>query len=131
MRKFIVVSVVLAAIALYLGLPSNEEDLPPWPLFSAAVFITGATRSFLNKITPPSLQMLSYMQGFMQTQALYAAAKLKIADILTIGPMNISEISQNASANEKKLLRLMRALVQLGIFIENKVLKIATILLQD
>jgi SAM-dependent methyltransferase len=60
------------------------------------------------------------ISGYKSTQALYVAAKLGIADHLALGPMKSDELAKKVGANPKALLRLMRHLTALGIFMQDK-----------
>lgn len=56
--------------------------------------------------------------SYYDTQALYIASKLKIADILESGEKNIIEIADFLEVSNDKLYRIMRYLSAKGIFIE-------------
>jgi O-methyltransferase domain/Dimerisation domain len=56
--------------------------------------------------------------GFIWTAALYAAAKLGIADILKSGPKSSSEIARAIDGNEDAVYRVLRALSSAGVFTE-------------
>jgi len=62
-------------------------------------------------------ELFRMISGYKSTQALFVAAKLGIADCLARGPKNASELAREVGANPKALLRLMRYLAALGIFI--------------
>ena len=54
--------------------------------------------------------------GGRKTQAVYAAAKLGIADQLVDGPKDSSDLAEAVGAHPRALFRLMRARVGLGVF---------------
>lgn len=54
----------------------------------------------------------------MQSQAVYAAARLGLADALAAGPLPAAELAVAVGAKEGHLRRLLRLLVLLGIFTE-------------
>jgi SAM-dependent methyltransferase len=56
--------------------------------------------------------------GFMRTQALAAAAKLGIADIVAGEALDIGEIARRVEADESSLYRLLRFLASQGVFEE-------------
>jgi SAM-dependent methyltransferase len=56
--------------------------------------------------------------GFMRTQALFAAAKLGIADIVDGEPRDVGEIARQVGAGEASLYRLLRFLASEGVFEE-------------
>src|SRR5579862_3137772 len=53
--------------------------------------------------------------AYWASQALYVAAKLGVADVLSEGPKSHDEIASATGANSKSLARLTRALVPLGV----------------
>ncbi len=60
------------------------------------------------------------MIGGWITQAIYVAAELGIADLLTDGPRTIEELAEQTSANGDALYRVLRALANVGIFSEEE-----------
>ncbi len=56
--------------------------------------------------------------GHFLAAALYAAARLDIADALVAGPRTAEELAEAAGANADALRRLLRALVAHGVFVE-------------
>ncbi|MEK6273708.1 MAG: methyltransferase [Actinomycetota bacterium] len=56
--------------------------------------------------------------GFMRTQALSAAAKLGIADIVDGEPRDVGDIAREVGADEASLYRLLRFLASEGVFEE-------------
>lgn len=70
--------------------------------------------------TAKSVNTLMHMTvGFWISQAIYAAAKLNIADQLQSGPKSVSQLAQALKAQEDNLARLLRALAGIGLFQEN------------
>lgn len=67
----------------------------------------------------PRQELFRMILGYKSTQALYAAAKLGIADHLVHGSMRADELAKKVGANPKALLRLMRHLAALGIFTQD------------
>ncbi|MDX1980163.1 MAG: methyltransferase [Bryobacteraceae bacterium] len=63
------------------------------------------------------LQMIT--GGLWLTSAIYAAAKLGIADLLNDGPKTTAELAQQAGAHPESLYRVLRALSSRGIFAED------------
>jgi predicted transcriptional regulator len=67
---------------------------------------------------PPQAQLGQMITGYWTSQAIYAAAKFAIADLLTEGSKSVDELA-NATGTEPDLLyRLLRALASIGIFAE-------------
>jgi SAM-dependent methyltransferase len=55
------------------------------------------------------------MSAYAVSQLIYAAAVLKLPDLLDAGPISVSEISSRLSLNEDALVRTMRGLVVAGV----------------
>ena len=62
--------------------------------------------------------LLRLRDGLILHQALYAAAKLGIADLLQKGPRSAAELAGELDVNESALHRVLRALASQGIFEE-------------
>jgi len=65
------------------------------------------------------IDLVNNIHGIINTQLIFVAAKLGIADLLVGGCNSISELSRATGANENRLLRIMKALVGKGYFSEN------------
>ncbi len=63
-------------------------------------------------------QLLKLIDGHRVTAVIYTAAQLGIAELLLEGPKSGPELARLTGTHERSLLRLMRALVQLGIYTE-------------
>jgi hypothetical protein len=64
-------------------------------------------------------QIMQLATGYMPAACLYAAARLKVADLLATGAKPISELAGAAQdVNENALYRTLRALASLGVFQE-------------
>jgi O-methyltransferase/methyltransferase family protein len=66
----------------------------------------------LSQQPPLVFQMAS---GYWVSQAIYAAAKLGIADVLTNGPKSVDEIANAVEADADSLRRLLRVLSMLNV----------------
>lgn len=64
------------------------------------------------------LQLLAMADGVLIHQALYAVAKLGVADLLKDGPRTSADIAHQLDLNEPALYRLLRALTSEGVFEE-------------
>lgn len=65
------------------------------------------------------LRLRQLIMGFRNTQLVYAAAKLGIADVLSRGgPLTPQELAAATKADAGALHRLLRALSSLGVFVE-------------
>jgi len=63
-------------------------------------------------------QLMQLATGYMPAACLYAAARLKIADLLAGGPKPVSELAHARDVNEDALYRSLRAIASLNIFRE-------------
>ena len=69
---------------------------------------------------PPQAIMMQMSMGAMVTQAIFVAAKLRIADIVADGEKHIDEIATEAEAHSPSLYRILRTLASLGVFNETQ-----------
>jgi O-methyltransferase domain len=67
-------------------------------------------------VTP--LELLARADGLVIHQALYAVAKLGVADLLVKGPRATTDIAPELNVNELALYRLLRTLASEGVFEE-------------
>src|SRR4051794_4389704 len=65
-------------------------------------------------------QLDEMITGYWVSQAIYAAAKFGIADLLQDGPKTSEQLAAATSTNADALYRLLRALASVGIFAEGK-----------
>src|SRR5580692_5952339 len=54
--------------------------------------------------------------GIIAAQAIYAAAKLRIPDLLSFGPKTVGELASDCGAHPATLGRLLRALTSIEMF---------------
>lgn len=73
-----------------------------------------------EKDLSPALAMADLISGCVVTQAIYVAAKLKIADALAAGPLTSEEIATRVGAAPKSVQRLLRTLTGYSAFTENE-----------
>lgn len=82
--------------------------------------MTNARNPLLEKLDPAAEStMRSLIGGAIRTQAIYVAAKLGLADQLSLGAREVDDLAQRASADAATLKRLLRFLVFNGVFVEN------------
>nr|MBA3257792.1 methyltransferase [Pyrinomonadaceae bacterium] len=67
---------------------------------------------------PPEAQLMQILGGCFQSQAVYVAAKLGIADLLKDQPLPVVELARKTGTHERALYRALRCLASLGIFRE-------------
>ncbi|QDV19991.1 Multifunctional cyclase-dehydratase-3-O-methyl transferase TcmN [Gimesia panareensis] len=65
-------------------------------------------------------QLDQMITGYWTSQAIYAAAKLGIADLLTEGPQTAEQLAATTETHAGALYRVLRALASVGIFAENQ-----------
>ena len=63
--------------------------------------------------------MRNLIGGAIRTQAIYVAAKLGIADHLSLGPRSADDLAARVGAHASTLRRVLRFLVANGVFLEN------------
>jgi hypothetical protein len=68
----------------------------------------------------PHQQLDQMINGYWISQAIYAAAKFGIADLLKDGPKTAGELAGATSTDPDALYRLLRALASVGIFTEGE-----------
>jgi len=67
----------------------------------------------------PQAMLNRMLTGYWSTQALYVAAKLGIADLLTDGPRSVDDLAQVSKVHAPSLYRLLRGLASMGVFAED------------
>lgn len=72
----------------------------------------------VSSAVPPQVMLLQMIVGSWVTQALYVAAKLGVADLLSDGPKNCDHLAAATGSNSQSLYRVMRALASVGVFLE-------------
>ncbi len=66
----------------------------------------------------PQAQLGEMITGYWISQAVYAAAKFGIADLLHAGPLSVDELAAKTGTQADLLYRLLRALASVGVFAE-------------
>ncbi|MGD9630408.1 MAG: methyltransferase [Pyrinomonadaceae bacterium] len=77
-----------------------------------------STKEQMKPEPPPQAVMMQLSMGALVTQAIFVAAKLRIADIVADGEKHIDEIAQAAGAHSPSLYRILRSLASIGVFTE-------------
>src|SRR5689334_16622343 len=72
----------------------------------------------METVSPQEL-MNRFITGYWNTQAVYVAAKLGLADLLAGGPRSSDDLAQATNTHAPSLFRLLRALASLGIFADD------------
>ncbi|HYJ47566.1 MAG TPA: methyltransferase [Pyrinomonadaceae bacterium] len=68
---------------------------------------------------PPEVFLIQMAFGPLMAQALYAAAKLGVADLLAEKPQTVSQLAAATETNERALYRVLRSLASAGVFQES------------
>jgi O-methyltransferase/methyltransferase family protein len=66
----------------------------------------------------PRSELTGRLLGFVVSQALYVAARLRIPDLLAAGPRPLAELADAAGADPDALYRLLRMLAGQDVFVE-------------
>lgn len=82
--------------------------------------MTNGRNPLLEKLDPVTeATMRSLIGGAIRTQAIYVAAKIALADHLSLGPRSAEDLAERVHADAATLKRLLRFLVFNGVFAEN------------
>jgi len=73
----------------------------------------------------PWADMVSLINGYQITQAIYVAAQLRVADQLNDGPRSVDELASATESHPDALYRVLRALASVGVFKEESGKKFA------
>src|SRR5688572_15028862 len=68
--------------------------------------------------TAPEAWMMQILSGFMASQYLHVAAKLRLGDLLRDGPRTVLDLAEACGADPPALYRLLRVLASMGVFAE-------------
>lgn len=67
---------------------------------------------------PPHVQLIQMTMAIWSARALYAAAELKLADLLANGPRDAYDLARATGTHPRSLHRLLRALASAGVLTE-------------
>lgn len=76
------------------------------------------TRDAASVGESPTATLLRMMRGYWVSQAIFAAARLNIADLLRDGPQPCAALAERTGVPARSLYRLLRALASVGVFTE-------------
>ncbi|MBC2869367.1 methyltransferase [Streptomyces mexicanus] len=94
--------------------------LPPARVVRIVEGVRNALLGLVRKLAPAPFSLLEMVQGAMLSQALYAAAELRVAEALRDGPLPVARIAEQVGAHPETLHRLLRLLAANGVFAERK-----------
>src|SRR5262245_54601845 len=66
---------------------------------------------------PRAIQLIS---GFMVSQAVHVAAKLRVFDVLRDGPKTVRQVAERTETHEPSLGRLLRMLTAVDMLVEDE-----------
>lgn len=89
--------------------------LPHVRVARAANGVRSALQGMARRMVPPEVGVLELSTAFMTTQAVYAVARLGVADALAAGPRSSEEIAAEIGTNADATHRLLRASADHGI----------------
>jgi hypothetical protein len=92
--------------------------VPPVKVVRAATAVRTALQKLTRRMVPPEIGLLELASGFMGTHAVYAAAKLGIADVLADRALSADDIAAETGSNPDATHRLLRACAMFGLFTE-------------
>ena len=78
-----------------------------------------ATSPEIQSPPPPTAVVMQMLMGYMVSQALTVAAKLKIADYLNDGAKTAEQLAELTTSHAPSVYRLMRALASTGVFVQD------------
>jgi hypothetical protein len=91
---------------------------PPVRVVQAANAARTMLQAVVRRMVPPEVALLELASGFMATQAVYAAARLGVADALAGGPLSADTVAAKIGSPTDTTYRLLRACAAFGIFRE-------------
>lgn len=92
--------------------------VPPTRVVQVATGLRTRLQKLVQRMVPPEIGLLELASGFMATQAVYAAARLGIADVLANGPRSATDIAAEVGSDPDATHRLLRACATFGVFTE-------------
>lgn len=97
---------------------AQSPKLPPVKVAKTVDKLRSGFYKVQQKMVPPQIALLEIGTSFWQSQAVYVAARLKIADVLSEGSQSAQELAAKVEAHPDRLYRILRALASIGIFKE-------------
>jgi hypothetical protein len=93
--------------------------LPPARVARAATRLRTGLQALTRRMVPPEVGVLELTSGFMATHAVYAAARLGVADALAGGARSAKDVAVELGTSTDATYRLLRACAALGLFRED------------
>jgi SAM-dependent methyltransferase len=70
--------------------------------------------------TPPARALLRLISGYWVSRAIYAVAKLGVADLLRDGPQSSDVLAEATDTDARALYRVLRTLASVGVLVEDE-----------
>lgn len=77
------------------------------------------TKQGASQAPPPHVQLIQMVTAYWASRLLYAAAKLRLADLLAEGPKSAADLAAKTNTHPPTLARVMRTLASLGLMTED------------
>jgi len=95
---------------------SDRPKLPPVRIVRIAEAVRAGIANLNRKLVPAPVGVLEMATGFASAQALFAAARLGVADALADGPLSPSDIAARIGTDPDATARLLRYLASFSVF---------------
>lgn len=92
------------------------KKLPPPRLARVMEAVRDRLQRLHRRSVPPQVALLELVTASWLSQAIYAAAKLGVADLLEDEPLSAEALAQALGADREGIYRLLRALAPSGVF---------------
>lgn len=92
--------------------------VPSTRVVRAVSVVRTTLQNLAGRMIPPEVGLLELVSGFMATQTIYAATRLRLADLLADGPLLPLDIARQAGSDPDATHRLLRACTTYGVFTE-------------
>ena len=96
--------------------PARLPPPPPRFMVRFVIGLSAALKRFAAMLTPAPMVLFDQMTGVINTMLLGAVGRLRIADHLAGGPLDIAELASRTHTHADTLDRCLRALVTMGVF---------------
>lgn len=97
---------------------TSLRRLPPARLARIGERVRSDLARLTRALVPAPVALLELITGAWLSQAVRAAAELRLADALASGPKTARELARELELNEDALARLLRALSEHGLFVQ-------------
>lgn len=95
------------------------SKIPQEPALNSSNAVSSSNPVIDDRVLPHFMELCNLVYESFTAQAVYAAAKVGIADILGSGPKSADDIADATGNNPDAIYRFMRALASIGIFRES------------